>query len=225
MYSINYLKQIARTLPLWALLLASTCLFSSCVDDGDTHPMGEKAHEQTGEDDETREEDEDGTDATDHYTHTGYAEGTITSTDNLEDSIQETFRYEYAENTLLHTEADSTGEYSQYFKQYGAQNPDNNNISISLKLEKEADNTFSVTGATCHFVFNKNLSDSMLYISLHANQLDHNITINNYIYDLNTGIVTFDFVLTGETTLDTITHSITVTGSYNSETNVYLSEI
>lgn len=220
MYIIYCLKKTIRIFPVWVIFLMGLGILASCADDGSVGPQGE-----TGAQGESGEDGEDGDDGNGWLIANGYFTGTITSTDNLNEAIDETFQLEYTDSKTDFTYSTGTDTYSQSFYRYGSKNYGDEYLSIYVYLEKDGDGVYSPVNANVYFNFVKVTSDEISYdINQSIDGFGDDLTITNYVYDLNTAIVTFDYSFNASTEVDGVERTVSVSGSFNSGTNVYLYE-
>ncbi|HYF70299.1 MAG TPA: collagen-like protein [Ohtaekwangia sp.] len=210
-----------------ALFAISFSMLSCEGEEGSIGPKGDTgAQGEQGLQGEQGIPGEDGSGNESILVKAGYAEGTITGTRQDGTEFTETFKYEYAPEleimnhggmqlnaVYLRRYGNAGGNYESNtsFFQFGFYRDENDNLvpqQFVLQFTKVID-------ATSVFSFSANN-----YIIMQEGLAL--IETTNYVYDEETGVLTFDFSYTDEVgNQNTTGNPVTITGSFNSGHKIY----
>jgi hypothetical protein len=219
------------------LLLLAFCIsfaLSSCEgDEGAIGPQGEQGEQgaqgdkgdkgnkgddgDDGDNGDDGDDGEDGKDGKDALTKVGFFEGTITGTRSDGTPFKETFKYEYV-TSLDQTMEDNWFNPTRYGQSTLESGP---YISINAQVLNKGTENETLRPNQFSFRFSKEI-DNKLFSMRAFLYYDSNIEISNYVHNMTTGVVSFDFTYTGTGRVDNTTgNALTITGKFNSGKNVY----
>lgn len=186
---------------------------SSCAEDGDIGAQGNKGEQ--GVDGENGDTGTDGQDGAGIVAKIGYVEGTVKGTYADGNDFSETFNYAYYDSTL---QAITPSGYFYITRYELNASYDEPNIGITLELTEQDGETLAQI-LNLDFLFIKELSvTNVLKVEFYL--YDVNSAVTNYVYDEETGIMSFDFSVSdgGDNSTG---NEIIVEGTFNSGGLVY----
>jgi hypothetical protein len=222
------------------LLLLAFCIsfaLSSCEgDQGAIGPQGEQGEQgaqgdkgdkgnkgddgddgDDGDNGDDGDDGEDGKDGKDALTKVGFFEGTITGKRSDGTSFKETFKYEYVDklDETMENNWFNPTRYSQSIRGNGPY------ISINAEVMNKGTENETLRPSQFEFRFSK-VIDNKLFSMRAFRYYDSHFEISNYVHNMTTGVVSFDFTYGGTGWVDNTTgNALAITGKFNSGKNVY----
>lgn len=226
-------QYITRKILAPMLLAAMMFTYTSC-DDGDTGPEGPQGEQGTAGD--KGDTGDAGTEGEAPLTKTGYFEGTVTGTRQDGTAFTETFKYEYTYDAY---EAIQSGEGDWLrLRRYDDainDNEDSPYIYTYFLVENAGTAQETIEPRQFYFTMEKAVETSKLFrFSAGFDYGDDSdaaaeIVISNYIHDMTTGALSFDFTYTDDYNDTGVYNStenpVTITGSFNSDTGKVYSTV
>jgi len=207
------------------LFIGFAVALSSCDgDDGPQGPQGEAGDKGAkGDKGDKGDTGDTGAQGTTYYTKSGYFQGTLTGTRQDDTPFSEDFKYEYAFNNYEGTEDDEIELVRGDSITYGEDGP-----YLYMRFNVIDAGTANETVDPSGFGFNllRPLDDNMLF-RFWANfdagddsEAAATIVIDNYVHNMQTGAMSFDFTYTDSDLgyYNSTGHPVTITGSFNSGT-------
>ena len=220
----KFFYQLSKRSGLLLVAFSASFALSSCEgDEGAIGPQGEKGEQgapgTTGDKGGKGDGGNDGEGGTGAFTKVGFFEGTITGIRSDGTPFKETFKYEYVANLAQTMENDVFGT-----KRYSQSNFESPSVSLDAQVLNKGTEKETLRPYQFEFSFSKEIGDKMFKVNayLYYSYYSNNIEISNYVHNMTTGVISYDFTYTGTGANDNSTgKALTITGKFNSGKNVY----
>lgn len=213
MFFIKAKTQTPPTSWLYYVVLCSVLSLYACGDDGEIGPKGENG--DTGIAGEKGDTGADGADGNDVVFTSGYFKGTVEVTTQAGETYNGTFDYQYMQDSLSDESFNSDNYEAIRFDSSLTHSPF---IIVGISPEESGGEvTYEVSDF--EFSYTQELSPTSVLLTTQSGAYDGEFTISNFLRDIDTGVVSFDFAYDGDADEGA---TLKIEASFNSGSQPYL---